>query len=393
MKTATRHAPNFRPRVDIADVLRGIAVIGILMLHSVEHFDYYTFPPEASNRLLAFFDQATWDSLFFAFSGKAYAIFALLFGYTFFLQDERARREGRDFRPRFVWRLVLLAAFGVVNSAFYPGEVLGLYAIVGLVLPMVARLPDRAVLAIASGMLLAPDLIWTTVRALTEGGEAAATPNFYPWWQATVNAIDTGDFWKTLYSNITDGRIYCLVWSLDYGRVVQAPALMMMGMLVGRRGLFDDTEKNIAFWSKAALVAILCFFPLKGVAEMLPEWVDNQAVAEPLGMLAGAWQKLAFMVFMTSAIIVVFHRTRLRGALMRFVPIGRMSLTMYIAQSMIGSALFHPWGLGLAARLGSVASLGVGIGIFAILYTFAALWLSRHRQGPLEWLWRKATWI
>ena len=393
MKTALKQASNVRQRVDIADVLRGIAVLGILMLHSVEHFDYYTFPPTSSNRLLAFFDQATWDSLFFAFSGKAYAIFALLFGYTFFLQDERARREGRDFRGRFVWRLVLLAAFGFVNSALYPGEVLGLYAIVGMVLPLVARLLDRAVLAIAVGMLIAPDLIWTTVRSLTEGGEAAAVPGFYPWWQATVDAIDTGDFWNTLWSNATNGRIYCLVWSLEYGRVLQAPALMMMGMLIGRRGLFDDTGKNIAFWSKAALVAILCFFPLKGVTDMLPEWVDNEAAAAALGQLSGAWRNLAFMVFMTGAIIVVFHRTRLRKVLMRIVPIGRMSLTMYVAQSLLGSALFYPWGLGLAARLGTVASLGVSIGVFAILYTFAVLWLSRHRQGPLEWLWRKATWI
>ncbi len=380
-----------RQRVDIADVLRGIAVLGILALHCVEHFNFYVFPETSPGRLLAFCDKAIWEGLFFAFSGKAYAFFALLFGYTFFLQDEKARLQGRDFRFRFVWRLVLLFIFGNINAAFFPGEVLVMYSIVGLVLPLVARLSDRWVLAIAAIMLLQPDFIVALVRSF--GGTDAPMPDFVPYWQATMEGIGTGDFLETLRTNLTDGQKYSLLWARDYGRMMQAPALMMIGMLIGRRGLFADTEQNIRFWIKAALVGLVCFFPLKGIAEMVPEYIPGAALADGLGNLLGAWYKLAFMVFMMGAIIVVFYRTRLRGALMRVTPIGRMSLTMYVAQSLLGSFVFFPWGLDLGRTLGSTASLGVAAVMFAILYTFALLWLRRHRQGPLEWVWRKATWI
>ena len=76
-----RHA-----RVDAADVLRGFAVLAIILLHSIEHFNFYSFPdPATQSTWLNFTDKAIWDSLFFAFGGKAYAIFALLFGFSFFI--------------------------------------------------------------------------------------------------------------------------------------------------------------------------------------------------------------------------------------------------------------------------------------------------------------------
>ncbi len=392
MSTTPKPALSNSPRVDVVDALRGIAVIGILLLHSVEHFNYYRFPEDASCRLLAFADTAVWDSLFFTFSGKAYAIFSLLFGYTFFLQYERARREGRDFRGRFVWRMVVLFGFGCLNAAFFPGEVLVLFSLVGLVLPLVARLSDRWVLAIAGFGLLGPDFI-VRVATVMAGGEAS-TEGFVPWWQANMDTLGEGRFWSSVWSNLTDGQMFSIVWARDFGRMVQAPALMMTGMLIGRRGLFADTSENIRFWLKAALVGLVCFFPLRGFADMIPEWIGNAGVADNVGQLVGQWHKLAFMVFMTGAIVVLFHRTRLRGAMMRVAsPVGRMSLTMYVAQSIVGSFVFFPWGLDLGARLGSTASLGVAVVMFAILYTFATLWLRRWRQGPLEWLWRKATWI
>ncbi len=380
------------PRVDVVDALRGVAVIGILLLHSVEHFNYYRFPEDAASPLLGFFDRAVWDSLFFTFSGKAYAIFALLFGYTFYLQDDRARRQGRDFRGRFVWRMVLLLGFGCVNAAFFPGEVLVLFSMVGLMLPLVARLSDRWVLAIAALGLLGPDFIVRVVVVLT-GGEAS-TAGFMPWWQANMDVLGEGGFWSSVWSNLTDGQMFSIVWARDFGRMVQAPALMMTGMLIGRRGLFADTEANVRFWLKAALVGIVCFFPLRGLHEMILGWADDKGLADNLGQLVGQWHKLAFMVFLTGVIVVAFHRTRLRGAFMRVAaPFGRMSLTMYVTQSILGSFVFFPWGLDLGARLGSTASLGVAVVMFAILLIFARLWLRRFRQGPLEWVWRRGTWI
>ena len=73
-------------RVDIADVLRGLAVMGIIILHCIEHFNFYSFPDTSEQSAwLNFTDRAVWDGLFFMFGGKAYAVFALLFGFSFFI--------------------------------------------------------------------------------------------------------------------------------------------------------------------------------------------------------------------------------------------------------------------------------------------------------------------
>ena len=112
-----------RPRIEVVDALRGFAVMAIILLHNIEHFNLYSFP-EPANDFMAALDQGVWATLFFLFSGKAYAIFALLFGFSFFIQDENQLRKGKDFRLRFAWRLVLLFLIGNLNAAFFPGEIL-----------------------------------------------------------------------------------------------------------------------------------------------------------------------------------------------------------------------------------------------------------------------------
>lgn len=123
------------PRVDVADVLRGFAVLAIILLHSIEHFNFYSFPPAYNQPMwLNFTDKAIWNGLFFAFGGKAYAIFAMLFGFSFFIQHDNQRIRGKDFRLRFCWRLLLLFLIGNINACFFTGEILVLYSLVGFVL-------------------------------------------------------------------------------------------------------------------------------------------------------------------------------------------------------------------------------------------------------------------
>ena len=115
-----------KERILAIDALRGFAVMGIILLHNIEHFNFYSFP-ETSSPVLDALDKSLWDMLFFIFSGKAYAIFALLFGFTFYLQSRGSEKRGEDFKNRYMWRLLLLLGFGFVNSLFFPGEILVLY--------------------------------------------------------------------------------------------------------------------------------------------------------------------------------------------------------------------------------------------------------------------------
>ena len=142
-------------RIEIADVLRGFAVMGITLIHFIERFSLYSFPEETSNFMM-FTDRIIWDSIFFTFSGKAYCIFALLFGFSFFIQDNSQKEKRKDFRRRFAWRLVLLFFIACINSALFPGEILVLYALLGYVLIAVCRFSTRTVMAIAIVLLLQP---------------------------------------------------------------------------------------------------------------------------------------------------------------------------------------------------------------------------------------------
>ena len=145
-----------KERVLAIDALRGFAVMGIVLLHNIEHFNFYSFP-ETTSPILSSLDNTLWDMLFFLFSGKAYAIFALLFGFTFHIQYSNRQQDGKDFGWRFLWRLVLLIGFATLNAAFFPaGDVLLLFVVTGIVLFLVRKWSDKAVLAAATIFLLQP---------------------------------------------------------------------------------------------------------------------------------------------------------------------------------------------------------------------------------------------
>ena len=87
-----------KQRILAVDALRGFAVMGIILLHNIEHFNFYSFPEDSGT--LKTLNTTLWDFLFFSFSGKAYAIFALLFGFTFYLQSRSAEKRGEDFKDQ-----------------------------------------------------------------------------------------------------------------------------------------------------------------------------------------------------------------------------------------------------------------------------------------------------
>lgn len=122
------------PRVEVVDALRGFAVLAILLVHNVEHFIYPVYPdPATLPGWLNVLNEGVFTVVFALFAGKSYSIFALLFGFTFYIQYSNQQAKGKDFGYRFLWRLLLLTIFATLNAAFYPaGDVLLLYAIVGV---------------------------------------------------------------------------------------------------------------------------------------------------------------------------------------------------------------------------------------------------------------------
>ncbi len=383
---ARRHA-----RVDVADALRGFAVLAIVLLHSIEHFNFYSFPDTSGqSQWLNFTDRAIWDGLFFAFGGKAYAIFALLFGFSFFIQHDNQRMRGSDFRLRFCWRLLILFVIGNIDACFFTGEILVMYSLIGFVLVLTCRMSTKVLVAIASVCMLQPVFLYQIVRAVATPGYEMPMIDDGPYWTAAYAAQSSGSFAEMVKVNLWEGQLASLAWAWEHGRIFQTAGLFIFGMLTGRQGWFR--KENLGKWGYVLAAASICFFPLRGLSLMAGDYVADRNLLEPLQALLTSLANVCFMLMLVSGILFGFYRSAgVERALRWLIPYGKLSMTNYVGQGIIGSALYYHWGLYL--RLGITASLGVGILIVAAQYAFCRFWTGRHGHGPLEYIWKKATWI
>lgn len=390
----TEQTINNTNRIDVADALRGVSILGIVLLHSVEHFNFYAYPTEETSAWLTFFDQAVWDSLFFAFGGKAYAIFALLFGFSFFIQNNNQSAKGNDFRPRFAWRLVLLFIWGNLNALFFTAEILVTFALMGFLMIPLSSLKNKPLLIIAAICLLQPVEWGKVIYALANPDYQIGASLDSAFWTFTMDAQKNGNFLEVAKTNLWYGQLACLAWEWENGRFFQIIALFIFGLVIGRTNFFAYSEEHIKQWGRLLVISVICFFPLHGLADMLPDFVENKALLKSLMLIVQSLSKFAFMVFLMSLVVLVFYTTA-RGQkwLRKLIPIGKMSLTAYITQSVMGSFIFYSWGLGLYDTLGKAYSLLVGIVLFLIQYAFANWWMRTHHHGPLEYIWKKATWV
>ncbi len=379
-------------RLDVVDCLRGFVIVSIMLLHNIEHFDLY-FTVKDSPAWLAALDKVIWDSAFFLFGGKSYAIFAMLFGLTFFIQFNSRAQRGEDFRPRFVWRMVLLLLFGLVNSAIYQGDILSFYAVMSLCLIPVAKLSNRTVFIIAV-LLMAQPYEWAKVIAsLPTPAEKLAEPASYVYFGRAEAYLKYGSWPEVWWGNLTNGKAAAVIWSWDAGRMFQIASLFMLGMLAGRKQLFAFTDASSHFWRRVLLAAGIAFVPLYVSKTWLVKLIAGEALRRPLETIVTSWSNMAWMLVLVSAFVLLFRTARWQGALRVFAPLGKMSLTSYIVQSLIGSTIYYGFGLGLYQYTGATLCLLIGIALATLQIVVSAWWLRHHRQGPLEALWHRATWV
>lgn len=381
-----------KPRIEVADALRGFAVMAIMLLHNIEHFNLYSFPTPESPFMQAL-DQKVWDVLFFLFAGKSYAIFALLFGFSFYIMFNNQEKQGKDFRGRFAWRLLLLFLIGQVNAAFFAGEILVLYSIIGFALIPVCKLKNKTILIIAIILMLQPMEWGKYIYALLNPEFEAGRPAYSYYAREMYPYLEGSNFWEMIKSNLWNGQLFSLLWAWGYGRFFQTAALFMLGYLLGRKQLFQHWEKNRTFWIRSLCVAIVCLIPLYLLTDALPGFIERKALLTPMNTIVSSLRNFAFMWVWVALIVMAWQTVSLQKILRVFTPLGRMSLTNYLMQSILGALLYYGPGLGLYKVLGDTASFGVGVALVIFQIVFCRWWLKRHTHGPAEWVWRKATWI
>lgn len=379
-------------RLQVVDALRGFAIVTILLLHNIEHFDFYYFPTGLPAWMQSL-DKAIWEILFFFFSGKSYAIFALLFGLTFFIQSDNQKRKGREFSMRFAWRLFLLLGFGIINSAFFQGDILAIYAVVGFLLIPFARLSNRMVFGFALFFMIQP-YEWINLYSAIQHPDTVITDPVSWTYFGRMGDYITGDsLVTTLAGNLTNGRTGVLLWNWENGRIFQMLSLFLLGMLAGRKALFVPSAESRQFWIKTIVIASISFIPLFIIKNGIPVRIESEAIKRPLVTMVSSWSNIAFMLVLVSGFVLLFRAGFTRKVLNSFSPIGRMSLSNYVIQSVIGSFIYYGFGLGLYKYTGTTYGLLIGISLAVLQGYFSSWWMKNHRQGPLETLWHKATWI
>lgn len=379
------------PRIEVVDALRGFAVMAILLVHNLEHFIFPVYPTDSSG-WLSILDQGVFNSTFSLFAGKAYAIFALLFGFTFYIQSNNQKKHGKDFGYRFLWRLVLLIGFATLNAAFFPaGDVLLLFVVVGLVLFFTRNWSNKAILITSVIFLLQPVEWYHYIASLINPTHQLPDFKIGDMYTEVAEYTKAGNFGDFILGNITLGQKASLLWAVNAGRFFQTAGLFLVGFYIGRKQLFVSSEKNIQLWIKILIVSAIAFAPLYTLKELVMK--NDAIIQQSVGTAFDMWQKLAFTMILVASFVILYQNKKFSKMVSSLRFYGKMSLTNYITQSIIGALIYFPFGLYLAPYSGYTISLLIGIFTFLLQLWFCKWWLSKHKQGPLEHIWHKWTWI
>lgn len=390
--TASPPAADRPQRFDIVDALRGSALLGLFLLHCVEHFEFGAFPANRPEWLLAL-DHGARDVAFFLFGGKAYAIFAMMFGLSFFLILDRAARRGLDFRGRFVWRLVVLTALGYLFGVFYCGEILTMLAILGLPLALLYRVPTRWLVALSVVFLVQPVFLWQLGHALLDPAYSPSRFDVGGYYRKLGAVFSSEGLLEVLKVNLWTGVQARWSWSIENGRYLQMFGLFLWGLLLGRTRIFEDRDRSLRLARRALVIGGAALVAVLVLQRLAPGWGLADAPRGILRRLLNSYGHLAQMSVWAAGFVLLYHATPCRRALHLLAPYGRTSLTNYVTQSLVGMTLFYHFGFGLFRHLGEFSSVLFGVAFLVLQCAVSRLWLEHFHYGPLEWLWRCLTFL
>lgn len=391
--------PSLRPveeagaRIQTLDVLRGVAVLGILAVNAAAFalpMDAAMAPEQSPFPLVGASAVTHWLVEVF-FHQKFVTLFSMLFGVSIFLVGGERGDETRErvLRRRLLW----LALFGLIHGlAFWYGDILLLYAWSGLFVMLMRSMSARSLILFGAAATLAlatlqAATMWMTVNgpallvdalsdeslSLAEGAVSASIAAYHSGWPAGL--IENLKAWGFLQSASLFGYVFATV------------PLMMLGLGLFKAGFFHGRLPTRLYLAMVAVGGVV--MTLLG----LLEW--REIMAGPGVQATHGWVEVvaAYPVFITlayaSALILLTSRGV--GWVRRvFAPVGQMAFTNYLSQTLIMSSLFYmPWGPRLMGQVDYPGQWGIVISVWALQLIWSPLWLSRFRMGPLEWLWRR----
>jgi uncharacterized protein len=353
-------------RLASIDILRGLALFGVLIVNLVTEFRVSIFAQFLAQPLEARpIDRAVIHFVRYALELKAFALFSFLFGVGLAMQFERLSSTGRPL----YWltrRLLVLLAFGLIHLLLiWNGDILTEYAVAGLVvLPLLYA--SRRVLGLVAGALLAlylalpalplsitwPDPAWIE-HHVEQANHVYRAGN---WFQVMQFSRDELPFLLPLHVTIFPRTL----------------GLFVLGMLAWRSGIFARPAQH-----KAKAISLACLLGTIGVVLLFGEHGTFSNLAPVCLALAFAGMVLVAVEFKSA-----------RHILRPFAAIGRMAFTNYIAQSVIFGFIFFGYGLGQFGLLRPAPVFALGIAVYVVQVRVGQVWLRHYRFGPIEWAWR-----
>lgn len=382
------------------DVLRGLAILGVVIAN-MNWFSglVFRFPAYRPNIQTLSLDSFVYHAIAIVVSGKAIATLSFLFGLGFSIQLLRSEERGVSIVPLYCRRLLVLLVIGVLHLVFvWYGDILSLYAVLGFALLWAARRSDRTLL-IGAGVLLVglPLAIgaFDSVSAIRSQSSSAvvAEPPVADVNRARLATFREGTYPDVIRENIAQGAFFYRgtrgLINLEY------LGLFLLGLYVGRRRLLERAADHAATLRRVALWGIgvgLC----GGIADVAVAIFVGRRAALSRPDLALLMSVISITTFVqaagyVAAVTVLLQRPFWTRWLSVFAPAGRMALSNYLTQSVVFVSVFNGFGLGLIGRVDPAAGLAMASSLYALQMAASRLWLSRFRIGPMEWVWRSAT--
>lgn len=354
-------------RITSLDAIRGVAVLGILMMNAVSYARddavYSNIGASSPQTALDWAVGAVGEVLF---DQKFMGLFSMLFGAGIVLFADRvAARGGRPVAVS-LWRNTLLLAIGLLHSLLWAGDILTVYAVCSPILLMMRHRSDRA-LAATGTILVLSSAVWAIAAQTTVDGAGSGLSTY--WGVAGEYSDPVG------------------LWLLgDY--FLRALGMMLLGIAAHRSGFLTGAW-NMPTYRRIAVIGLGVGIPLATAGFA---WVALEGFDPSVAIAGAAPNTVATipMVLGYVSLVVLWHRRRAGTRLDHAVrATGRMALTNYLSQTVLGVVTFEV--VLATSTVSRTGILGFVVMVWVIQLAWSTAWLARHRYGPAEWVWRAAT--
>lgn len=390
-------------RSDILDVLRGLALLGVLLDNLFGFTGWGFFTMSQREGLSTWPADGILGMLELAFvHGKFYSLFSLLFGIGFSIILIRNEQKGINPWKIFYRRIFILMIIGIGHlMLLWEGDILLLYALLGMLLPLFRKCSDRTLLIWATVLIASPILI-DLVKVLLE----TKTGSFL---EVIAQRIDKktglptdenfsqylykdGSGWQEWRNWQASGWLYRYADIIESNRVPKVLGMFLIGFYVGRKMIYSQLENYSSLFKKIKRWGFIIGIPASlGLAYFE---IFGKHIPHPLGLAHTVFYTIGVVplsLAYASSLCLYWIKTKGNTRWKILAPLGRMALTIYIMQTLLSIMLFYGVGFRLGGNIGPSIFFPIAIGMYLFQIAFSHLWFRYFNYGPLEWIWRMLT--